>query len=231
MPVVAAPAPSPPPSAAPASAGGRLSDAEVDAALALSGAMAPERADTYGGGYGGYGGGSASASAKLTPGYDEPSYGYGGYEGSGSKRGYSNYGSGALTPPSAPAAPPPPADGWNAFDDEGYMATVSKQAAKDVAVGMGEMNDEELEHAVNCFAHFDVGRTGLLKIPQFTELLRVVHKAEGEAVVGAEQAKAIFQQADLSDDGAVDFNEFLRFHGVYISVPFAGLLAEARRAG
>ena len=32
-------------------------------------------------------------------------------------------------------------------------------------------------------------------------------------------------------DGAVDFNEFLRFHGVYISVPFAGLLAEARRAG
>ena len=71
----------------------------------------------------------------------------------------------------------------------------------------------------------------MLKIPQFTELLRVVHKAEGEAVVGAEQAKAIFQQADLSDDGAVDFNEFLRFHGVYISVPFAGLLAEARRAG
>ena len=129
----------------------------------------------------------------------------------------------------APAAPPP-ADGWNAFDDEGHDDGV-EQAAKDVAVGMGEMNDEELEHAVNCFAHFDVGRTGLLKIPQFTELLRVVHKAEGEAVVGGEQAKAIFQQADLSDDGAVDFNEFLRFHGVYISVPFAGLLAEARRAG
>ena len=154
--------------------------------------MAPERADTYGGGYGGYGGGSASASAKLTPGYDEPSYGYGGYEGSGSKRGYSNYGSGALTPPStqAPAAPPPPADGWNAFDDEGYMATVSKQAAKDIAVGMGEMNDEELEHAVNCFAHFDVGRTGLLKIPQFTELLRVVHKAEGERWVGSRRRRS-----------------------------------------
>ena len=186
VPVVAPTAPSPPPSAAPASAGGRLSDAEVDAALALSGAMAPERADTYGGGYGGHGGGSASASANSRSGTTSRRTGTA-YEGSGSKRGYSNYGRRAHAAV-GPAAPPPPTDGWNAFDDEVHGDGV--EAGGEGYRG-GDGRDERRARARGqLLAHFDVGRTGLLKIPQFTELLRVVHKAEGEAVVGGDGGRS-----------------------------------------
>ena len=69
---------------------------------------------------------------------------------------------------------------------------------------------------------------------EFRELLRVVHRAEGEPESTAERSRSIFGKADLNANGSIDFNEFLRFHASYISVPLKALRkvkAEAATAG
>ena len=116
------------------------------------------------------------------------------------------------------------------LNDDTYMALLSQKAAKNAAAAVNDATDDELEQAANTFALFDADRDGELRPAEFTELLRVVHLAEGEPECTAEQAKAIFVQADLNDNNSLDFNEFLRFHAMYISVPL-NLLRKTKARG
>jgi Ca2+-binding EF-hand superfamily protein len=111
------------------------------------------------------------------------------------------------------------------------MSLLSQSAAQNAAAAVSDATDEELEQAANCFSMFDADRDGVLSTAEFGEMLRAVHRAEGEPAPSGEQADAIFARADLNANGSLDFNEFLRFHAIYISVKFKDLLRAKERAG
>lgn len=67
---------------------------------------------------------------------------------------------------------------------------------------------------------------GELSPAEFSELLRVVHLAEGDPPSSEAQTAAVFGRTDLNRNGRIDFNEFLRFHATYMSVQ----LVDLRRA-
>ena len=182
------------------------------------------------GGGGGAGGGASAAAAPAAATVAEPQQGEYDYYESGEYEEAAATAAASATAAAAgavgPSVPPGDPSTWpSVLNDDAYMALLSTSAAKNPAAAVTDATDDELEQAANCFSLFDANRDGELSLAEFTELLRHVHAAEGEADVAAAQVQRIFGQADLNGDGSLDFNEFLRFHAMYISAP----LAEIRR--
>ena len=74
--------------------------------------------------------------------------------------------------------------------------------------GFSSTTDDELEQAALLFAHFDMDSDGLLSRAEFFGLLGLVAAKAGHTY-SEEHLTAMFAEADINRDGALDLNELL----------------------
>ena len=109
------------------------------------------------------------------------------------------------------------------LQNDEYMAKISSNATWNLPE-VEDISDADLELAANSFSRVDSAETGTLTFDDFTKVLRTVHTAEGHVgEPGRQNMLDQFKQADVNSDERVDFNEFLRFHALYISLSIKSL--------
>uniref|UniRef100_A0A7S2BTZ0 EF-hand domain-containing protein n=1 Tax=Haptolina brevifila TaxID=156173 RepID=A0A7S2BTZ0_9EUKA len=112
--------------------------------------------------------------------------------------------------------------------DDVYMGLLSSQAAWS-STELASLSDEDLEHAANGFARLDAAREGTLSALEFDRLLQVVRAAEDDPPPSAAEVQQSFLTADKDGNGRLDFNEYLHYVSLNVSVSWAELEAVLRR--
>jgi Ca2+-binding EF-hand superfamily protein len=86
----------------------------------------------------------------------------------------------------------------------------SQREGRDLMTVLGQLEDLEVEAALDAFRAADVSGTGTLERRDFARLLRQLAAQHGTDPLGDEECEAVFVRWDVDGSGELDINEILQ---------------------